>query len=260
MKRIEFIGAPGVGKSYLIQQLLQQKIIDRLDSDTSFFKQKAQELYGSKNPLSRRGLMTYNLFPSKHLNWSMELLQSDLKKAYDSTMHYFDYLLTLFVKYYFFESNSSIKGKVGHTSAYINLIKNAALLDHFNDDRIVLLDEGLIQNNRGIILQTTEFVEKMKKNEKECFKSMPAAVVFCELKSMENLKRIKDRVSKGGGIYLEHQLSDDDLLKRIATFRKEYELIKKVVIELGIPSIVLDLTEPLEKTIQKSLYFIKNLH
>ena len=257
MKRIEFTGAAGVGKSTLFSKLLEKRV-----ERSSWYTPKealintVKENFKSKHPFNRRGLIQYNISPQYHEKWSREILASYKWKIYKSSLPSYNSWINFFIEAYNENKTHPASAKMEHFNLFFSQIEELSTLSYFNFKDKIIYEEGLLQHNPGIT-ELTSF-QQIKYSEENKFQ-LPVAVVYCKLSVEENYKRRKNRIAQGKGTQNEREKSDKDLLDLCTRMNDRISRRVEVLKAIGIPILEVDMSSDLSKNVEKVNSFINGI-
>lgn len=251
MKRVEFLGASGVGKSTLIKNILET----RTAHDHWYLPEEARrqiaQSFTYKNVIGLKQLIS--LFLVKHgignpatIRTAVDLLLTNHESAvYETTARKYSGIIGLMI--HKINSDSSIDSLIkAHIikTAYNSLIKNIALIDHFGFEHVVLYDESLFKNNMWFFnAEDYRTLISARTNHQSC--ENPDLVVYCDLSIAETFRRRKERIAKRNRKDQESLMNDDDLLQSCQKMRLYSESKVQALKENGIKVLTLDMTQDL---------------
>lgn len=259
MRKIEFLGASGVGKTYIFNRLIESRstINDNWVTPGEVKIKIAKSIGNGCFPLNRRTAMRYNLFKNKHSEWAEDILRKYYVEAFDKCLSTYQGLVELLINGLTRITYINSFDKIKICDFYISCIKRIAVLDYFNVSDLVVFDDGIIHNNFGIIdflsykniaCPTLDIKSKIN----------PVAVVFCKLSLEDNLIRRKKRIAENNGTFLEKKLNDSQLRllceKSLEDSQNKVEIMKT----MGVPVLEVDMTRNQNENIIDILRFIKN--
>jgi len=251
MKRVEFLGASGVGKSTLIKNILDtRKAHDHWYLPEEARRQIAQSLT-YKNAKGLKQLIS--LFIVKHdigkpvtIRTAVDILLMRYEPAvYETTARKYSGIIDLMI--HKINSDPSIEPLIkAHIikTAYNSLIRNVALIDHFGFEHVVLYDESLFKNNMWFF--NTEDYRALitaRTNHQSC--ENPDLIVYCDLSIEETFRRRKERIAKRNRKDQESLMNDDNLMRSCQKMRLFTESKVKALKENDINVLTLDMTQDL---------------
>jgi hypothetical protein len=261
MKKIEFIGASGVGKSTLFNELLKYRTrleIWKTPSEARIKLAKKLPLEIDKISLNTLLLLCLklNLIRSKHSSIALCVLEKyRTEKIYES-MYKYNNLIDMMLRNTINNSEVEPYRKGKRIEFYINLLlRDVLLLEGLSDNDLVVYDDGIIHNTSDFGDESS-FYFMTQKNPNIITEILPQGVVFCELDAKEIYSRRKLRIYEGKGTILESNLNDEDL-KRIC--KKSIESSSKKVILLekyNVPVLKINMKVSTSKNIEMIQQFI----
>lgn len=263
MKKIEFIGASGVGKTTLFNDILKNR-----SEHASWITPTEARIQLAKTgqidvpKFSMHGVMQtflkLNVFKKRHAFLSDHVLRNLETKVLLESMSQYNDIIDLSLKEIAMDENVEPYKKVSFIDFYMNLILHDILtIEKFSDHSLIVYDDGLIHNSYAVN-DESKFHLMLEKNPALIEKVLPQGAVFCELSVEDNLARRKSRISKGRGHLLEIQQNDENLYK----FCEESIHISNQIITIfekyGIPVLRLNMNDSNEKNIALFNQFIES--
>jgi|GEM_PF-3016166 len=211
MKRIDFLGAPGIGKSTIYIELVKR----RAKSDSWMIPEEAwikiARQYSTQNAKSGKdyiiaALLRIGLFNKIYPDLSLRVLHKNQKEIiWNEREHYAN----------FFEAalqSSTIKEKIplrrlGGIKSFYSVARDVIFLEHSRIPGLVLFDESLSQKIFGVTMWREGMFESATNNYFNTI-PLPEALIYCKLNPDETLNRIKQR----GKIIPGHRDLDGNLL------------------------------------------------
>jgi len=262
MKRIEFIGASGVGKTTLLKHLLDERAPeDKWLTNIEFKIQLARKLKIASPIVSKRNLMILklrlNLLKDKHPGISNYLLKPYEDSAIEHNVEPYHGFLDLITKNLSGSDNLSAAKKIKLMEYWFARIKTVALFDYFDQNSIVVFDESIIHNNPGT--SDLKAYRKMLDSRPD-FASIinPLAVVFCRLSPEENHKRQIKRKEKNNlqgspEALLVDNLSKAQCIRRLEESKRKADVMEKV----GVPVYEVNMAESPAHNAKRIIKFIR---
>lgn len=261
MKRIDLLGAPGVGKTTLYKELLQRR--NRHDHWLTLEEAKIlitkRHLRGNFRSLKEfAGLLilhTVNVrVLQKKLSENIYLSLAD--KALEERLE--DWMP-------FIELCSESLGDHNKPPFYrfllakwfLSQLEEAALVESVVSEDIVLFAESLSQRATGLMPWSYSLGEQQSR---KYFNLMPAphAVVFLRAESQQVKKRIINR-SRQKIIVQHHGLSENELLERVEIATTIVEIGAGVLRERGVHILELDALLPINSLVEETKKLIQTL-
>ena len=260
MNRIEFIGFSCVGKSTLMERVLKK----RNSKARWMTPDEGRILYLKKKGLStpffsRRMLIKLGyFFKNMHSQWALELVDNYKSEAMHFAGGCYDGLIDLHLSALC--NNKEIPALKRLESAKIyfqKVINDIILLDYmYKDDKLFVMDEGLITINSGIYdlaIYNSSF-DKESVN-----KVNPVGIVFCQLGLEDNYARMKNRIKEGQGNYLIRYMSDNQLKQLCKQGLESSNRIAITMKEAGVKVLEIDMASNLNQNAETVCSFINEI-
>lgn len=261
MYRIEFIGAPGVGKTSLLETLVtKQKSSRNWRSIKEVKIEIASTLGNSHYSFNRRGLMKLGLFRSRHEYWANEVLSSYKSRALIKNLSKFDDII-MDTLYYYATENSFITSsfqRVQYINYCIELIKQYSLFSLFSYNRPIVFCEFLV-HNLPIYNSYESIIKFIHKDMTLKEIVLPKAVIHCHLDAKSVLERRQNRMQKGESRFFDLDLSNDEIYKQCIISIAQSKKKRDALCKIGIPVLDLDMSKDLIYLSSEANYFIENL-
>lgn len=263
MKRIEFVGASGSGKSTLLKIVqerrtekdvwltndeLQVQIAKRIEFDSPYISKKTLRILALK----------FNILKKKHPSISRRLLDNYKNDTIKKSLEKYNGLIDLIIDKFPADHIECPSMKMKLMDYWFDQVRQIALFDYFNTNKVVVFDENVIQNNPG----TSDFkayYEMLQSSPELASVINPIGIVFCNLSADTNIKRHMKRMKKAiqgkSEMPLINRFSKEDCLRRISVAEKKANVMQKV----GVPVLELDMHQDLEENADDVLKFIKEL-
>ena len=261
MKRIEFIGGSGVGKTTLLKEIIKLKKgkdhwmtveeVRRYLAKTVKTKKKLHRLF--------QLFLKINLINILQRPLIRRILNSYTADVLD-TMHecYSD------VAEYFFDSlykniNVNSAKKVALASVYHKVLsKEIMLFDYFKVGGLIVFDESIIKNSS--VFSDEEKVKILFKNHKELKTIViPIGIVYCFLDKKKYLERRKNRILEGKGTFIDRTLKYKELERLWYRELKVTEDKIKVLKNYNIEILELNMEDLVSNNAKKAYDFINKL-
>lgn len=258
MKRIEFLGAPGIGKTTIYCELMRQR--KRQDKCLSIDEAKIAitKCYLRRHPhtinnISRLILLYAFCVTAVQKRLSESISQSMAKKALESRLESW---------MPFIEKCSFCLADCTKPPYYRFLLANwflcqlndVALVEAHNMDYKVIFDESLSQRSMGI-LPWNNPVDKKQVRDYFMLVPAPDAVVCMYAKPQYIYERVKAR--QQNRIIVQHKgLSDSELMERTKYAAEVVDNGLRVIKERGIPVIEVNACLPVDQIVEKIQQFI----
>jgi len=149
--------------------------------------------------------------------------------------------------------------KFNHIAYSISLFKKLAFLDYFKKDYAVIFDEFII-HNMPITSDIHLLTKLFEKNDLLRSRILPKAIVYCKSSLEENYNRRNERIKSGAVLFIDKNLSDEDLWMSCKINLEEAEEKAAVMSELGVPVLSVDMEEDQRDNVNKVLGFIRKIN
>lgn len=255
MKRVDFLGAPGTGKSTLYSQL-----VPRLDKSSNWYSLKDAEhiivkdylnslnTRNSKEYLARLVINNYLLKPihSKINSKLIKRIENDI--IWKNRIKYVDFLNEVLSSISTQEKDPV--NKLMGINWFYDVIKSVAIIENSNDVYNVIFDESLSQKVYGI---AHYYGPKDKQKVEMYFKLMPKPkkLVYCHLTSDKILERVQHRSKT---IPSHRELSETDLINKINNHIQISEIGYRVLKDRGVDVIKVNMMENSKTNVEKILH------
>ncbi len=259
IKRIDFLGAPGIGKSTLYKALLREKLPANAITEKEAGR-RALSNYVKRQPWDKRvSYKALNTIPK-------------LRKFYVSTMelecqreaH------AEFMKHYedFYRTAAACLGKTGRSErrragGYHSFIKKnmrwAVIHKHFNDENAMILSDESLSHRIFLLLPWSE---RSKDAARQYFSHLPApqGVVHVTSDADTVRARIAERKEAAKKFIPGHEnLDESELIKRIEGTLELARTGAAVLADRGVSVLELDGGEPVPSNTKKIHYYIEEL-
>lgn len=263
MRKIEFIGASGTGKSTLFHEVVKKRKGDTWITPSEGRVKMAKQLtYGEK----RSGLYFFlltalkmNLFKKSQPHIAAILLQKSGKGDLPGSFHHYNILIEALLQVLADDRHMDAYRKGRYVEFYMKMIiQDLVMLEGIEDNQLVVYDDGLIHNSEGL-LESKAFRRLVQEKDTLLNQILPEGAIFCELSREEVFYRRKKRVTSGQGTMLEQHLSDEklweDCKRSLRESRKTIDLLE----ELDIPVLKIDMKREEEENIQKIHHFLREM-
>lgn len=148
--------------------------------------------------------------------------------------------------------------KFNHIAYSISLFKKLAFLDYFKKDYAVIFDEFIVHNIP--ITSDIQLLNKLfEKNDELKTRILPKAIIYCKSSLEENYNRRNKRIKSGTILFIDKNLSDENLNMSCKINLEEAEKKAVVMQELGVPVLSVGMEEDQSFNANKVLDFIRKL-
>ena len=260
MKRIEFIGGSGVGKTTLFNEIIKLKNTQDSWMTVEEARRHLAKIVKPKRKLHKlfQLYLKINLINIFQQQMANRILKSYKFDVIDSMQDSYSDLADLILE--------------GLIKNSINSVKKIALASYFEQllfDEIMLFDyfkiKGLVAFHDGIIHVSSEFndeerVKTIFQNHRILKTSLiPVGVVYCYLDKIKCLERRKKRINEGKGTWGERTIKNIEL-KELCNRSLKVALDKiKVLRNYNIEVLELNMEEPVSVNAKKAYNFINRL-
>lgn len=260
MQRIDFIGASGVGKTSLFNELISRrsetekwmtideaKLIITLHLVINNFNDVKHKFFA---PLLKFKYLNF-IFAYVYKNTVHSYLMELLRKNKEQYSEFLEILL----------KNAVIKEeeplyKLLNVVWFYNIFENVILIEQSPIEGVVIFDESLSHKLCSLSNSFTG-IDDIAIME---FSTIPPplAIIHCHLDPIETLQRLKQRQRENNKLILKHyNLNDDQLLESIKA-RKHYAQIgAQVMKDRGVKVIDIDMNDDTQQNLKKVINFLK---
>lgn len=261
VKRIELIGAPSVGKTTNLAEVLKLRKKEDLWITAEEAKIKIATYPGqTKGRLGR--IFQFFLKTGQFPKWHRRMASYILEKQYDPVFYrlekQYDGIATLFVNDLFQDSwlNSIQKLRLFHQ--YYNLLmKSVMILDNFQLNDLVIYDEGIFSHNLSFCSdeKTKEFFVKNLNNTS----IVPVGFIYCYMKEPEKyFHRRRQRIKNGKRRTKDALLNDIQLRELCRKSFNNAEQQMEVLRNHNIPILKINTDKPAEQNADSVYQFIRS--
>jgi len=244
MKRIEILGASGVGKTTLFDKLCS------LNEDKVFFCLPDAFKTSAKNSKQAKGLkkkillylLKNNLAFGNELKYSKYILYTSEKSLISKFGN--NYFKSFDILYDNLKKSNSVEKRIKYLNDFISKIKDIELLEKnlINND-YVLFDEGILHKLPGINTSIFDIYSKAELKKDKAFDI--SAIIYCELSPDIVFKQALKRKNEGKASFSHKNLSEHELESFV---NKNIESVKKAISfyeELEIPILKINTNDDL---------------
>lgn len=262
MKKIEFIGGSGVGKTTLFNEIIKH----RSDSDGWMTPTEARITLAKKTDLRLRGnglrgllhlFLKFNFFKNQQ-----EILANYVLRNYENTLFFesmdqFNDIIDLSLIELVKDKSLEPYKKAKYIEFYVNMIlHDIVTIEQSTIDSVIVYDDGIIHNSYATNNES-KFHELVERNPSVLSTILPQGAVYCDLNLLDNIERRKKRIATGKGTILEIQQEEEQLYR----ISEESLLVSKRTISIfekyKIPVLHLNMADPSEKNVTLFNQFIK---
>lgn len=263
MNRIDFLGAPGVGKTTLYDELVRQRTrIDRwlipVEAKVEIAKKKCLvENFGKKELLFSFFLKT-GLFQQFHPSFTNLLLSKYQKETIWNQKDKYADFIEIALKGAAIPEKIPLRRLLGLTWFY-SIVNDVIFLEHADVNNIVVFDESLSHKVYSIIESQEGCYENLTE---EYFQYMPPpnVLIFCKANPKKIQHRIKQRENTNGKLIPGHRdLDVFSLFERIKIQCHVAEIGASVLRDRGVKVIEVDMEYTLDHNVHKVINLLRDL-
>ncbi len=248
MKRIEFVGGSGVGKTTLLKEIIKLKKAKDCWMTVEEARQHLAKIVKPKTKLHKlfQLYLKINLIGIFHQQMTNRILNSYKNDVFDSIYKYYSEVADLIFEELCKNNNNNGLRKMEEASFYYHLLLNETMFfDYFKFDTLVVFDESIIKN--APMFSDEEKVKTIFENHKKLQTSLiPAGIVYCYLDRIKYLERRKNRIHEGGAPFFDRIVNDDKKLEKacLRSLKSAEEKIKVLknynieILELNMEALV----------------------
>ena len=250
MIRIDFIGAPGSGKTTIINEILAKNRINNA-SKLSVARQGVLNKFFSPEVETISQYLKAFLF-KKFLkkNYSTHSKRK-LNEFFSTEIQEYDSILELMLKNTVKANNDSAYLKYKRIGWFIQILEDTLLVSKYTDDKIVLCDEPLSSK----ILQPDFGLSHKDINIK--YKSLLMPTAFVHLRCNEEL--LNERLLSRKKLTLRHSNLDYNYEEAIRESLRDSDIISNKLLKLEIPCLQINTEDDIDDNIVKIVKFITHL-
>ena len=261
LKRIEFVGGSGVGKTTLLKEIIKLKKSKdcwmtveetrRNLAKTIKLKRKLHklfQLYLKINPIS--------IFQQSMIN---RILNSYMVDVLDSMYEYYsDIADSIFETLCKNDKTNSVMNMSTAAHCFNLLYRELMFFNYFKIDSLVVFDESIIHHSSAF--SDEEKVKMLFKNHKKLGTSIiPIGIVYCHLDRVKYLERRKNRIREGKATFFDRNQKNEELQKSCYRELKATEDKIKVLKNYDIEILKLNMENPVTVNAKKVYDFINKL-
>jgi hypothetical protein len=262
MKRIEFIGGSGIGKSTLLREFVKMK-----RPDDRWMTADEAKIYLAKKVNVNKGILKrllqiylkIGIFKRFRVNIAVTILDDFYDNTIDSMQEYYCDAAQLFLESLYEDNNRNSIQKVA-LAAYYNklLISEIMLFNYYQLDNLVVYDDSIIHN-------TLKFGDQDRSS--DVFKNhknsdtgvIPIGVVHCYINEEIYIKRREGRIIQGDGTVLDRTKNDDELAQLCRRALKSAADKINVLKNHRIPVLEVDMANSVKDNAEMVYDFINKL-
>jgi len=257
MKRIDFLGAPGVGKSTTYKALVNNRRKKDSWLTPKEAKNKIAYEFFKKDAYSKKKLLTlynfkHSLFKRKYNRSINRIITEQQKDIFWEKQNEYKDFLEIALKGVSIKEKEPLRRILGINWFYI-IFSDVIFIENSNLPEIVVFDESLSQKVYGITHNCKGFFENTIK---DYFRNipLPQALIYCKLDPKETFNRIKNRRKIIPG---HRQLESDQLNNNIKVQLEIAERGADILKNRNVGVLEIDLNDSLEFNIEIISNFLK---
>ncbi len=262
MRRIDFLGVPGAGKTTLFDEMLRQRTqksnwLTLEEAKLKCARQKYPEALKSFKEFYKAFLLYSYLYKITTPN----LPDIILKQQKDDLIWTRRNELSKFLEVSLNLIASSYKEPVLKFLDHMHFfrsIEDALLLDELDTDKFLAFDESLSKRP----LFSSRFDADFKRIIYQYYENMPvpSLIIYCLCEPEEIFKRLIHRKNKKGHVAPDHRdLSDRELVRRTIYQRKIAEIAVGILIKRGVPILELNMKKSIQYNALKAIRYIDSM-
>jgi adenylate kinase len=258
MKRIDFLGVPGIGKTTIYKEMITRRTKSDCWMTPEEARIKVAQIYTIQNAQSQKdyiiaALLKIGLFKKFHPRLASGVLQGYQQKIiWNEKEHYADFLEAAL-------QISTIKEKMplmrlGGLGSFYSKVKEVIFLEYSRIPGLVLFDESLSHKIYAVTFWRKGFFESCTK---DYFNAIPPpeGIIYFKLNPEKTFVQIKQRKIT----MMSHRDLDDDLLLEAIKAQLEIAAIGAEVLKnRGVKILEVHTDDPLENNIEKIITFLRS--
>ena len=261
MKRIEFIGGSGVGKTTLFKEIIKLKNALDCWMTVEEARRNLAKTVKPKRKLHKlfQLYLKINLISIFQQQMAIKILKSYKVDVIDSMQKYYTDVADLIFEELCKNNKTNSVMKMAAASYYYKLLLSEIMLfDYFKVDSLVAFDEGIIKNSSAF--SDEEKVKILFDNHRKLKTSLiPVGIVYCYLDRIKYLERRKNRIREGKAPFFDRNLKYEELEESCYRLLKEAEDKIKVLKNCNIEILELNMEAPVSVNAKKAYDFINKL-
>ncbi len=263
MRRIEIIGASGVGKTTLYREMV--KIKDAKDDWVSLEEAKLElinTVAPALVPIDRmlQAILKLKIFPQYHGFMIGRILGQYDSQVFDAVHKNYDIIADAGLSsMQHNKEESSMKRLALASYLYKILIKDIMPFAYFRNNALILYDDGIIHNLSVFSdeVASVKIYDHSLQNETGI---VPVGVIYCYTSLQENLRRRNIRISQNKGTVIERSLEDGILKDQCIESLRSASCKAQILQSYGVEVKKIDTSESLRKNAEMATTFIRDLH
>ncbi|MCC5894484.1 MAG: hypothetical protein JJU16_03410 [Alkalibacterium sp.] len=264
MNRIELIGAPAIGKSTLLNNMINE----RVTSEWKTVDEKKEDVVSDKKNLNSSSLaslisfytLKFRIFNNKKnvfINYLFNTYENDAVDRYGNEYHEIMACKINELKSEQF-ANAFVDAKL-IKFYYKILVEDILIMKLLNINDYIVYDEGII-HNLGTVAKALDFKNLLSKLDKMTVNSvLPKAVIHCELSLSDYYERRLNRIKNEKSTSIDRYMDEGELYKECEKSLKRSNDKVNTLIELGVPVLVLKMDENIKDNAIKANDFLSSI-
>lgn len=254
MKRVDFIGAPGVGKSTLLRSLITHN-----RSPGRWITQKEalyKALNKSENVKKTHKLLLFasKVFRLKQTQMLHFVAERGNKKEFNNeVLNKAFFLVEAKVENRFSDERYSPSSRFNSILSYYDKMRKLFLYDKTTSKSIVLCDESFSHHTRA-----TDIIELVKQ-QGNAFCLVPDGVVHCTAPIEIVMERLKKRQNKNGAIERYANMKNKELRNETKRTINYIEEKATDIASLGVPVKTIDVSQSIDSSRKEAGMFINRI-
>jgi hypothetical protein len=256
MNKIEFIGAPAIGKSTVLQE-----VIGLRNREDKWLTSKEARIRIVENMECKKiGMLGSVQFCLKHnmVKRLNDLMASVIIASYEKDIFekmqgkYNDLAYTFLYNFPSDENLNAIQRFKRLGYYYELLFKEIMTLEYFQTKELIIYEEGIIQNNSAFENESTAKIlfDKYSDREKNV---IPTGVIYCHLDDAIYLRRCRNRINTTNEMFFDPSINDERLAELCRRKQNNIENKNNVLKKYNIPVLEIDMNNS-EKENAKLVY------
>ena len=250
MIRIDFIGAPGSGKTTLINEMLARNTIKNASKLSVARQDVLDNFFSPEVETTSQYLKTFIIRKLLRKNYST-YSKIKLNEFFSREMQEYDSILELILKNAVKTNNGSGYLKYKRIGWFIQILEDTLLVSKHTDDKIVFCDEPLSSK----ILQPDFGLSHKDININMKASIMPSAFVHVCC----NEELLNERLISRKKLTLQHSAMDCDYREAIKASIKASEIVAGKLLKLEIPCLQINSEDAIDVNLVKIEKFINHL-
>lgn len=219
MKRIEFIGVSGVGKTRLFGELVKRRNkedawITPEEATIQIAKKRTFADMRSMKLMIKLGCLKANILQGKHNSFSKSITDDIRQEAFWKIGDNYNFLFGIHLKNVLENGELEPRRQSYTVAFYLHRAMDVIMLDFCRISQVVVFDDGILHNNCGIA-KLCSYMHQIDPKSLVCSGLDPLGIVYCSSDSETIFKQVKQRCNQGRASFLERNLDDAELYARV---------------------------------------------